>query len=165
MRNQLLILFALLTIPFVGCGQKLPPGMPPLTPCTITVTMDGKPVDEARIAFYSTDLKFACSGFTGDTGTTRMMTDGKYRGVPAGKYKVLVTKIFVEEREYKGFLEEAKLPPKKREAIIDLLYEDEEQTPFEIEITQGKSASMTCEVKAPENPELPADYGMKIRNR
>lgn len=143
-----------------GCGEKLPDGMPRLNPCTISVKMDGKPVENAKILLSSESVKYGCTGFTNTSGTTKLMTDGKYTGIPAGKYKVLITRIDVEQREYKGFMEEAKLPPKKRTVIVDLKYEDPEQTPFELEVVDGKRASLECVVTAPDDPELPKDYGM-----
>lgn len=155
-----LFLFYVLFVVLPGCGEKLPPGMPRLNPCTITVKMDGHPVENAKIILSSETVKYGCTGFTNASGSTKMLTDGKYNGIPAGKYKVLVSRIDVEQREYKGFIEEAKLPPKKRTVIIDLKYEDPDETPFEIEVVDGKRASLECEVTPPENPELPADYGM-----
>jgi len=150
-----------------GCGQKLPPGMPPLNPCTITVNMEGKPVEKVMVRLVSADqLHWGCSGITDSSGKASLVTDGKYKGVPAGKYKVLLTRIDTEQREYKGFIEESKLPPKKQTVIIDLKYEDEDETPYEVEILDGKRASLECRVDPPESPDLPKDYGMpKKRNQ
>ena len=155
------LVFGAVLLTIFGCGEPLPPGMPRLNPCTISVKMNGQPVENAKITLSSESVKYACTGFTNASGTTKIMTDGKYKGAPAGSYKVLVTKIEVEEREYKGFMEEAKLPPKKRTVIVDLKFDDAETTPFMVEIVDGKSASLECEVTPPDNPELPKDYGIK----
>ena len=144
-----------------GCGQKLPPGMPRLNPCLITVNMEGKPVENVTVRLLSEDqLNWGCSGITDASGKATIVTDGKYKGVPAGTYKVLLFRLDTEHREYKGFMEEAKLPPKKNTVIINLKYDDEEQTPYEIAIVDGQKASLECQVDPPESPDLPPNYGM-----
>ena len=150
-----------------GCDQKLPPGIPKLNPCTITVNMDGKPVENVTIRLISDkQIHWGCSGITNASGKSTLVTDGKYNGVPAGQYKVLLSRIDTEQREYKGFIEEAKLPPKKQTVIINLKYEDEDETPYEIVITDGQKATLECQVEPPESPDLPKNYGMpKKRNR
>ena len=150
-----------------GCDAKLPPGMPKLNPCTITVNMEGKPVENVTIRLLSENqIHWGCSGITDSSGKAALVTDGKYKGIPAGKYKVLLSRIDTEHREYKGFLEEAKLPPKKQTVVIDLKYEDEDETPHEITIVDGQKATLECLVDPPESPDLPKNYGMpKKRNR
>ena len=151
----------------LGCGQKLPPGMPKLNPCTITVRMDGKPVENVTVRLISGEqIHWGCSGITNSSGQAALVTDGKYKGVPAGQYKVLLTRIDTEEREYKGFIEEAKLPPRKQTVVINLKYGDEDETPYELVIVDGQRASLDCQVDPPESPDLPPNYGMpKRRNQ
>ena len=150
-----------------GCGQKLPPGMPTLNPCMITVNMEGKPIENVTVRLVSENqIHWGCSGITNSSGKAALVTDGKYKGIPAGKYKVLLSRIDTEHREYKGFIEEAKLPPKKQTVVINLKYEDEDETPYEITIVDGQKASLECLVDPPESPDLPKNYGMpKKRNR
>lgn len=169
-RSSILMIVLVLSAGFVvcpGCSQKLPPGMPKLNPCIITVNMEGKPVEKVMVRLVSEDqLHWGCSGFTDSSGKASLVTDGKYKGVPAGKYKVLLSRIDTEHREYKGFMEEAKLPPKKQTVVIDLKYEDEDETPYEVEIIDGKRASLECRVDPPESPDLPKNYGTpKKRNQ
>ena len=132
----------------------------------ITVSMDGKPVANVTVRLVSgQQIHWGCSGITNSSGKASLVTDGKYQGIPAGNYKVLLTRIDTEHREYKGFIEEAKLPPKKQTVVIDLKYEDEDETPYEIVVTDGQKASLECHVDPPESPDLPKNYGMpKKRN-
>ena len=157
-------LFAGLAVCF-GCGQKLPPGMPRLNPCVITVNMDGKPVENVTVLLLSDEVRWGCTGITNSSGKASLVTDGKYKGIPAGNYKVLLSRIDTEQREYKGFLEEAKLPPKKQTVVIDLKYEDVDETPFEIAIVDGHKASLECHVEPPESPDLPPDYKMPKKRK
>ena len=161
-----LILFAGFAL-FSGCGEKLPQGMPRLNPCTITVDMEGKPVENVSVRLVSEDqIHWGCSGITNSSGKAVLVTDGKYKGVPAGTYKVLLLRIDTEKREYKGFMEEAKLPPKKQTVVIDLKYDDEDETPYEITIADGQKALLECHVDPPASPDLPPNYGMpKKRNQ
>ena len=39
----------------VGCGPKLPDGMPKLNPTTITVIQDGKPLEGAMVSMKPVD--------------------------------------------------------------------------------------------------------------
>jgi hypothetical protein len=155
---HLSLLFLILVC--IGCSPTRPAGMPNLTPCKIIVTMEGKPVEAVTVKLFSDNLTWACTGRTNSSGVATLVTDMKYNGVPAGTYKILLTRIDVEKREYKGMFEEAKLPPKKQTVIIDLKYENQKETPFEIEIVDKKPASMTCEVTPPKSPDLPKNYRM-----
>ena len=59
-----LILFAGIAV-FTGCGEKLPPGMPRLNPCTITVDMEGQPVENVTVRLVSEDqVHWGCTGIT-----------------------------------------------------------------------------------------------------
>ena len=81
---------------FMGCGgQNLPDGMPRLYPAAIEVTQEGTPLAGATVTLVSDDPVLARWGPTGVTdasGIAALQTDGMYRGVPLGTYKVVVTK-------------------------------------------------------------------------
>lgn len=159
---------ALVFISTLGCGEKLPPGIPRLTPCAITVTMDGKPMPEARVflrtANENAQSDWSGAGITDSSGVAHLKTNGQYKGVPAGKYKVCIRRIDVTQERGTNSL--MNLPPEKRTVIIDLKFDDIEQTPYEIEIVEGKRVSLTCEVTAATDPNLPDDYGRpKMKSR
>lgn len=81
-----------------GCAPKLPDGMPKLNPTTITVIQDGQPLANAMITLQATDgaNKWSSGGETDAKGVATMVTHGQYKGVPAGKYKVAVSKTVGE---------------------------------------------------------------------
>ena len=92
--------FAWLCLMFVvaGCGGNVS-DLPKLMPVGGTVTLDGKPLANAMIAFVP-------SGSTRGTGANgRTDTVGKYelatrsgeKGAPAGEYRVVVTKLVMPD--------------------------------------------------------------------
>ena len=99
MSNRFIIfscLFACTVSVFWGCGgEQLPPGMPRLYPATLTVTQDGKPLEGASIILTNVDpsVSWSAGGATDQNGVLRLRTMGRYDGVPAGTYRVAVSKI------------------------------------------------------------------------
>ncbi|MDR1958188.1 MAG: carboxypeptidase-like regulatory domain-containing protein [Planctomycetaceae bacterium] len=76
-----------------GCGgAKKPEGMPPLYPCQITITQEGKPLADAVVSLASENNKWQSSAQTDTKGVAELITYGQFLGVPAGTYKVLVVK-------------------------------------------------------------------------
>ena len=97
----LLLPLALVLAVSLGCGPKMPQGMPKLYPATVTVNFDdGKPVGGASVIFRLTDpvlpRTWLHSGTTDSEGKVNLMTDGEYPGIPAGKYTVTIEKYEVE---------------------------------------------------------------------
>jgi hypothetical protein len=136
---------------FLGCADPKPDGLPNLQPVSLQFTQDGTPCEKASVNLSPQDgNRWAVGGSTDANGIVQLKTHGKYQGVPAGKYKIVVTKT---ERETVG-------PPpnsvfeQQQENIYDLIdpvYSNPEKTPLEIEIVAGK------------NQFQPFDLGKKIR--
>ena len=149
-----------------GCGPKLPPGIPKLHPCTIRLTMGGQPVAGATVALFpdgegdNTEGLWGTAGYTDSKGSLTLKTDGLYNGIPAGRYKITVFKVETEEREYLGWGMAQDLPPPKTTVIVDLKYDDSDQTPLVIEVGAGKEKVFNLEVTAAADPVLPPNYGM-----
>lgn len=105
MKHILLLLSPVLVLAVsLGCGSKLPPGMPKLYPVTVTVTFDdGKPVRGAGVIFRLTDpvltRTWLHAGTTDSEGKVNLMTDGEYPGIPAGKYSVTIEKYETEGKK------------------------------------------------------------------
>lgn len=95
-------LLAVVVFAFPGCSGEgpRPAGMPKLYPCTITITQEGTPLDAALISLIADDpelSKWASGGSTDNNGKCDLYLRGKFRGVPAGKFKVTVSKLETEE--------------------------------------------------------------------
>ena len=126
----------------VGCGQKLPDGMPPLYPLTLTVTQQDEPFPDASVSLVASDStrKWTCGGMTEADGTLVVFTHGKYRGVPADKYKVTVDCVISEPpRPKNATMEEldAHARNSKSFRIVPLEYTDRATTHLEIEVVKG----------------------------
>jgi len=138
----LLSLGAILTTCLTGCGSKLPDGMPPLHPLTLTVTQEGKPFPEASVSLYPSDgaRGWNSGGLTDANGVLPVFTHGKYSGVPAGKYKITVDCVTSDPPRPKNateseIAEHLKKHPEFR--IVPLPFTDRAKTPLEIEVVKG----------------------------
>lgn len=93
---------ALAVVATVGCGGLKKPGdMGDLGGCVVKVTQDGAPLEGADVIFHAQDeanKKYTPSGRTNEKGEAKIKTYG-FEGVPAGEYKVTVTKLVIEEGE------------------------------------------------------------------
>jgi hypothetical protein len=70
-----------------GCGDSSK-----LYPVEGTVTVDGNAIEGATVIFTSQDGQISAAGLTSASGKFKLLTNGK-EGVPAGSYKVAVTKV------------------------------------------------------------------------
>ena len=104
-----------------GCTQQRPDGLPKLYPVSLRVVQEGKPLDGASLVLRTADadaLPWTIGGKTDDSGTLVLWTHGKYKGVPAGKFKVVVSKIVNEgEEEYLDALDRGDLASAKKIGI------------------------------------------------
>lgn len=156
----LTILFAILLT--LGCGQKLPKGMPKLTPFTVKITYTGgKPVEGATVMMIAenpaeTGGRWTITGLTDAQGSAEMVTLGQYKGVPAGKYIVIVSKQISEgipkpgpasdEETAKALEEWKKLTNKeKRFNLIDPKFNTKEGG-LSVAVTAGQPGSAEFEV-------------------
>ena len=91
---------ALVAVVAVGCGKSNKPSdMGELGGCVVKVTQDGAPLEGADVIFHAQDpenQKYTPSGRTNEKGEAKIKTYG-FEGVPAGEYKVTVTKLVIEE--------------------------------------------------------------------
>ncbi|MDR1960352.1 MAG: hypothetical protein LBQ54_15175 [Planctomycetaceae bacterium] len=97
------VLTGLLILGFASCGgEKRPEGMPDLYPAKVTIVQEGKPLEGGVVTLVNNDSsqsKWIVGGRTDAAGICHLTTQGKFKGVPAGKYKVLVTKSEKTESE------------------------------------------------------------------
>ncbi len=94
-----LLTVAVLTV--AGCKKDVKPaGLPKLYSCTITILQAGEPLPEAFVSLISTDgqnTRWPVGGTTDQSGKAVLGTYGKFKGVPKGEWKVVVTKNIVED--------------------------------------------------------------------
>jgi hypothetical protein len=130
-KNILHFVILLAVLCFAGCAPSLPKGLPPLYPCTITLTQEGVPLEGASVALIPEDttLHFTFAGATTSTGSVEMYSHGKHRGIPAGKYKLLVIKSDKEIQNGKIW----------DVSLVDLNYTKPATSPLEVEIAKKKN--------------------------
>jgi hypothetical protein len=84
----------------VGCSQK-PADMPKLYNVTITVMMDGKPLEGALVSCVpendGDNGTWFAGGTTNGNGQVHPKTKGRYNGIPLGNFKVIVMKTVPAE--------------------------------------------------------------------
>ena len=147
-----MILFPLLVC--CGCSDSpRPTDLPPLFPCTISVTQGGAPLADAYVELVSPDVpKYRPSATTDASGNAAILTYG-YPGAPAGKYKILVRKNVEDDIVYgKDAYGEQFVVSSNIYKLVEDNYADVEKTPHEIEITSKKSR-------------VTVDVGTAIRNK
>ncbi|MBQ9812287.1 MAG: carboxypeptidase regulatory-like domain-containing protein [Thermoguttaceae bacterium] len=145
----------------LGCGKKMPEGMPNLEPVKLTVTQDGAPCADAQVNLQSLDPsnQWTSGGVTDAQGVVALVTHGQYKGVPIGKYKVSVFKKVGEgtpppplptdeasEKAYNDYYESGQTYDLF--CLIEKQYTDLNTTPLEIEVVKGKN-ELAVDVGAP----------------
>jgi len=98
------ILPGILTVLIVagtGCHRSVPkpPGLSDLVPCKVKVIQDGAPLEGADVTLVPvtpTGTVWPVGGHTNAAGIAEMRTYGTHPGVPADKYKVVVSKVEIE---------------------------------------------------------------------
>lgn len=141
----------------MGCaGPEKPEGMPDLLPVTLVLTQDGTPLAGANVALAPVEQtagrNWTSGGMTDESGTVVISTYGKFRGAPAGTYKVALRKtketgpISRDDgpegiAEYKQWeAEHAKeLAQIKTVSCIEKAYTSAATTPLEITVDQGNT--------------------------
>lgn len=154
--KRLVIFFAaaFLTALVCGCGPKMPDGMPPLQPTTITVTQGSAPLANAVLNIKSVDPSttnnFTCGGTTDANGVAVVVTHGQYKGIPEGKYKVAVSCTVGEgtppppspideesARKWKEYQDSG--ATYEEFYVVDPKFATIESTNLEIEVKKGKN--------------------------
>ena len=146
-------LIAMLAVLTVGCSEKKPDGMPELYPTTLTFTVDGDGLKNANITLQPVDKSntYVPAGVTDENGVAEIKTMGKFKGAPAGDYKVVVSAD--EEIDYGEYGPPPKDDPEalekwnrsvdptkfKRYSLIEPQYMNAAESPLDLTITTGKN--------------------------
>lgn len=142
-----------------GCGGS---GRPNLVEATGTVTLDGKPVEEAMVSFMpdpetATDYKRPSIAVTDANGKFTLGTYDKTDGAPTGKYLVVIQK-----REPVGKLpenydsEQAEKFNVKYRLVIPRKYSNPKTSGLRAEITSSGIEPAVFELKSDGPPEIEA---------
>lgn len=145
---------ALLSFVLFICGctpSNRPTDLPKLHPCTLSFTMEGKPLDEASITLYSNDptlAKWSAGGITDATGKVILQTNGQFSGAPAGSFKIVVLKDTKPTPDDPNRDPNTPPPPQKpTKSLVDLNFTKAETSPLEITIVEGHNEEKTFDVK------------------
>jgi hypothetical protein len=141
MRRSLKIFVVLTLATFLGCSRsKLPPDLPKLVPCQITIQQEGKPLAEANVFLSPADgSKWNATGATNAQGLTTPWTQGFYAGVAEGKYKVLVSKQeIVNPPEVTSSASGQKEGETKVYNLVEEIYGEADKTPLTIEVSSSQ---------------------------
>jgi hypothetical protein len=141
-------LLIILLFPHHGCDRSVRPhDLPQLYPTVITLTQEGKPLENALVLLYSTDLNFkwSAAAVSDHNGKATILTHGKFPGVPVGEYKIVVTKTEPSDQD---LLKPASdynpevhvvMPKITLFSFIEKQYTDITTTPLTITIEKGKN--------------------------
>ena len=143
MRYTFILLLPLLFLS--GCSESSRPSdLPPLFPCTVSVTQGGGPLAGAYVELVSPDSpKYRPSAATDESGNAAIMTYG-YPGAPVGKYKIIVRKsieddIVMGKDEYG---EDAVVSSNRYSVVADI-HGDASRSPHEVEVTASSKGVQT----------------------
>ncbi|MDR1960226.1 MAG: hypothetical protein LBQ54_14490 [Planctomycetaceae bacterium] len=143
------IRFILLFVVLSGChfGPAKPEGFPKkLYPCELTILQEGVPLQGARVGLSHQDenqKNWGTTGISDSEGVVQFYTYGKWKGVPAGTFKVTVVKQLVEGPDNKEITY----------TLIDEKFAEPDTTPLELEI-KGKT-TQTFDVGAAIKKKIP----------
>jgi hypothetical protein len=122
---------------FSGCSGNRPDDLPQLYPCKIKILFKNEPATETSVSLVSSDSKWGAIGVTANNGVAEMKTQGIYPGVPAGHFKVLVSKYEITHRGNE-------IPPDE-EMLFNSVFVNTESTPLECTI-EKKNNELTFEI-------------------
>ena len=134
---------------FFGCmDSSRPTDLPPLFPCTVSVTQGGGPLAGALVELQSPDSPtYRPSSTTDESGNATMMTYG-YPGAPAGKYKIIVRKSVEDDIVYgEDERGEQTIVSSNHYNVVEDIYNDASRSPHEVEVpANAKGTRITIDV-------------------
>jgi len=139
---SLILICSGISLAVIGCGgAQRPPGMPKLYHATVSVVQDGKPLAEAIVSLVPRDAgnQWSSGGVTDSKGQLTLTTYGQFPGVPAGQYKVCITK---QERVGELDFSNPASPKGNQELfeVVDPIFKSEATTTQEMEVSsKGKN--------------------------
>lgn len=129
-----LVLLSLL----IGCSKTpRPAGFPSIYPCKIVLKQGENPLVDATVTLFSQDqsCSWAIGGTTDSQGVATLITHGRFKGAPEGRFVVTVTKTESEGHDQGEF----RTKPIKIYSLVDMKYQENNSSPLELVIKKGKN--------------------------
>ena len=152
MKRALVVLCCLAAVAVVGCGPKLPDGMPKLYPTAVTITSDGQPVADAPVQAFMPGFSWPIAGVTDASGRAELSVQGQFPGAPAGELTVTVRKLRIVDgptkqaqpdppEDYGEHLAwSAQVQAEEEQFLLGgEEYTDAENSPLKITVVKGKN--------------------------
>ena len=150
----ILSFFSIITVMTVGCGEKVPDGFPEVFPCTIKVVDGGTPIDGCGVVLKGQNgAVYASGGATDASGVATVGTSqGSFhkKGVPAGEYKVVLSKAaavsggLTEEQaramdpdQRRAHMEKMATEQAKAVSVVPDILSDPQKTPLLLTVKEG----------------------------
>ena len=136
----------------VGCkAEPLPPWLPELHPVRVEVLQDAAPLPAAVVTFFPSDgarnsVDLAVGGATGNDGIATITTQGKYLGVPAGRYKICISRQVVDETSAASTDPGSDVPDSAPVEVVQREFRVAKTTPFEIVVPVESDECYSCDV-------------------
>ena len=131
------VCFSIFILALLGCSKPRPEGLPKLYPVTLQFTQGGEPCVEAAVSLIpEPGSPWGSGGITDANGRVTLHTHGKYPGIPAGNYKITVSKI---ESEFVGPTPQGMgdIQASNAYSLIDSIYTLPSTTTLAIEVGEG----------------------------
>lgn len=149
MKNIWLPLAVLL---FVGCkAEPLPSWLPELHPVQVKVLQDAAPLPAAVVTLFSSDgvrdsAGLSAGGATGSDGIATIRTQGKYVGVPAGRYKICISRQIVDASPAASTDPGSEVPNSAPVEVVQRQFREARTSPFEIVVPVESDECYTCDI-------------------
>ncbi|MDO5552768.1 MAG: carboxypeptidase-like regulatory domain-containing protein [Planctomycetia bacterium] len=127
-----------------GCQPQRPEGLEKLYPVQLTFTQETKPLEGAIVSLTSVDksVRYTVGGVTDASGVVLLYTQGQYKGVPAGTYKVRVVKTEETESnsldgaEFEAWARSNDDAKTESWSLVEKSYTKFETTPLELKVSE-----------------------------
>lgn len=131
-----------------GCGDS-DKSTGPLIPAYGKVTLDGKPLPEADVEFIPTSDSQGLGGFarTNDEGLYTASTRRGEAGLPAGKYKVVISKGTHGSGAGPASSSDKPLPPTLNDEVLSPTYADRAATVLTATVPESGEATNDFHLK------------------
>jgi hypothetical protein len=150
------MIVAAVSLALAGC-QKPVAGRPETAAVTVTVTLNGAPLDGAAVSFQPVDSAGkGAAGTTGADGRAKMMTFEPNDGAIPGKYRIAVSKSgaggskSMSMEEYGQMMKKVSPGGKSSGApkqTVPQKYTNAATSGFEFDVLKGKENTLTLELK------------------